>query len=176
MSEALKKTMLEKFSSGIVLSFGRWRYNKNPPIRGFQKGSSKNTGVFFKKSKLFSNQCSMQKVSRFWVKKMNKLGFYPKIAKNLNFQCCIPFLLMQMLRVHIMHNVTRRIGLHRATWGQLDERRVPASVAQWSEHSSRKRKVRGSSPRRVTPCRFFIELSSIYLLSCEHSPVTQIST
>ena len=60
-----------------------------------------------------------------------------------------------LLRVHTMHNVTRRIGLHRATWRQLDERRAPASVAQWSEHSSRKRKVRGSSPRRVTPCRFF---------------------
>ena len=50
-----------------------------------------------------------------------------------------------------MHNVTRRIGMHRTTWGRLDGRRAPASVAQWSEHSSRKRKVRGSSPRDVTP-------------------------
>ena len=33
----------------------------------FKKGHKINTGVFHKKSKLFPNQCSIQKVSRFWV-------------------------------------------------------------------------------------------------------------
>ena len=88
------------------------------------------------------------------------------------FHIFLNFLFYLLLRVHTMHNVTRQIGLHRATWGRLDERRAPASVAQWSEHSSRKRKVRGSSPRRVTPYHVFIKFSPIYLLICEHSLVT----
>ena len=73
---------------------------------------------------------------------------------------------------YTMHNVSRWFGLHRAKWRRLGEKRAPASVGQWSEYLLRKQKVRGSSSPRVTPCRFFIELTSIYLFSCEHSLIT----
>ena len=61
-----------------------------------------------------------------------------------------------VLRVHSICPTWRGgIGLHSSNiWGQLKERRAPASVAQWSELSSRKREVRGWIPRRVTSCRF----------------------
>ena len=47
----------------------------------FKKGHKINTGVLHKKSKLFSNQCSIQKVSKFWVKKWINLDFNQKLQR-----------------------------------------------------------------------------------------------
>ena len=47
----------------------------------FKKGHTKNTGVFYKKSQLFPNECSIQRVSRFWVKKWINLDFNQKLQK-----------------------------------------------------------------------------------------------
>ena len=59
----------------------------------FKKGHTNNTGVFYKKRKLFPNECSIHKVSRFWVKKWINLDFNQKLQKILIFNVVYLFYL-----------------------------------------------------------------------------------